>query len=175
MTQTELSSVCSCWASIWYLLQRGLVQNIHSVPWLFVLLVFLNRKLQSKITYNFFFIRGWNIANSNCCPNINCQPHHYKPAASSTNWNAATTTTVPGTDGAVPTTRWSHPNTMSTNHRPVTQRSYSCSDSHTAGSSCTRITTGRIQNLILFILLCDYIILVYKPSNRNKDLVVFVG
>ena len=101
----------------------------------------------SLINY-FLLIRSCNIADSHSCPNINCQPHHYKPTTSCTNRNTATTATVPGANGAVPATRWPRPDTVSADYCPVTKRSsYSCSDSHTAGSSRARLTTGRVYNL----------------------------
>ena len=92
-------------------------------------------------TYQLMSPRNWEFTNSHSCSDVHSQPHHYKLATFGTNRNTDTAAPVPGTDGSVSTARWPRPDPA--DHCPVTKRGDTCPDSHTAGSSCARVTTGK--------------------------------
>ena len=84
--------------------------------------------------------RNRDITNSYSGTNINSQPHHHKPSTSGANWNADTTATIPGTNGAISAARWSCPDPA--DHCAVTKRHHTRPNSLTTGTSGARLTTG---------------------------------
>ena len=92
-------------------------------------------------SFLFLFVSNRIFTNCHSRSNINCKSHHNKPATSGTNRNTAPTASVPSSNGSVPTTKWSRPD--STDHCTITKRCYyTGSDSHSTGSSRSRPTTG---------------------------------